>query len=408
MIQFSALHALLKRAAAPAAPSAIALTRKLAYASGDAAGPSVADTLAIALNGLDDSALVDYLSAVASELADKWRFVIHQLNLAKGGTALLVDLRRRLLALARAQPELLSLEKELQQTLTSWFNGGFLMLRRIDWDSPASLVERLMKYEAVHPIASWNAMQRRLASDRCCFGFFHPAMPDDPLIFVQVALTREISATIAPIFEASVDIDPAPTTAIFYSISNCQRGLNGIPFGNLLIKRVVTELRRELPSLTTFATLSPIPGFRRWLERATDDQTGLSDVDRGLLAKPDWWNLLADREALETPLTRAVARYLMLAPDGRGLDPVAHFHLSNGARVERINWLANMSNSGLAQSYGMMVNYLYRLDHIEQAQDSYRSGRVPCARPVETLLKPPRKGPFRKTGHHQRGSLVHG
>lgn len=411
-MQFPAIHALLKRSLSPASPSAIHLTRQLASVSGDSAGPRVANALATELSGLDDSRVAEYFSAVASELTAEWQTVIHQLNLAEGGTALLVDLRRRLLALAKAQPELMLLERELQHTLTSWFNGGFLTLRRIDWDSAASLLERLMKYEAVHPIASWGHMRRRLASDRRCFGFFHPAMPNEPLIFVQVALTRDISAEIKPILEASVAPDPAPTTAIFYSISNCQRGLNGIPFGNLLIKRVVAELHRALPSLTTFSTLSPIPGFRRWIERSGEDVSGLSDAELGLLEMPHWWDRPEDRTTLEAPLLRAAARYLTLAPGGRALDPVAHFHLSNGARIERINWLANLSSGGLGESHGLMVNYRYRLDRIEKSQDSYRMGKVPRARAIDALLRPPRWMPFLgsefQSRAHSRRSFIDG
>jgi len=406
-MRFPAIHALLKRSLIASAPSAISLTRQLAMASGDAAGPRVANALAAELGGLDDDRLSDYFTAVASELATEWQTVIHQLNLAQGGTALLVDLRRRLLALARSQPELATLERELQRTLASWFNGGFLTLRRIDWDSSASLLERLMTYEAVHPITSWAQMQRRLARDRRCFGFFHPAMPDEPLIFVQVALTRQISAAIAPILEEPVRDDPEPTTAIFYSISNCQKGLSGIPFGNLLIKRVVTELHRELPSLTTFSTLSPIPGLRRWIERADASQTGLSVADRADLQAPDW-RTHPDSATLEAGLLRAAARYLTTAPEGRGLDPVAHFHLSNGARVERINRCANLSANGLAESYGLMVNYLYRPERIEHAQKAYHSGKVERARSVDVLLRAPPRKAVPASDPQSRRSLIHG
>ncbi|MBP7334277.1 malonyl-CoA decarboxylase family protein [Niveispirillum sp.] len=408
MMHLPSIPALLKRSLSPAPPSAIDLTRQLAKASGDAAGPRVANALAVELGGLEDSRFSEYFAAVARELAAEWQIVIHQLNLAAGGTALLVDLRRRLLVLAKSQPELKPLERQLQQTLTSWFNGGFLTLRRIDWDSPASLLERLMRYEAVHPITSWANMRRRLAGDRRCFGFFHPAMPNDPLIFVQVALTREISQTIKPILEAPIGDDPAPTTAIFYSISNCQRGLNGIPFGNLLIKRVVTELHQELPSLTTFSTLSPIPGFRQWIERNDGGTTGLSAADTALLATPHWWDHPESYPALELPLTRAAARYLTLAPEGRAPDPVAHFHLSNGARVERINWRANLSDNGVAESYGLMVNYRYRLDHIQKAQLGYRAGKVPRAWAIDALLHTPLRMPFLRSDANTRRSVIHG
>lgn len=409
MMPFPAFRALMKRSLTSASPSAIDLTRQMAKASGDAAGPRIANVLAAELNSLDDGALADYFAAVASELASDWRTVIHQLNLAEGGTVLLVELRRKLLTLAKSQPELVPLERELRHTLISWFNGGFLTLRRIDWDSPASLLERLMDYEAVHPITSWTNMQRRLADDRRCFGFFHPGLPNDPLIFVQVALTREISGAIQPILDAPTGGgNLTPTTAIFYSISNCQRGLNGIPFGNLLIKRVVTELHRELPCLTTFSTLSPIPGFRRWIEGNEEEARRLSVADRAMLAAPHWWDHPEDGAALELPLARAAARYLTLAPEGRAHDPVAHFHLSNGARLERINWRANLSDRGLAESYGLMVNYRYRLEHIEKAQSSYRLGKVVRARSIDALLRTPLQSPFLRNSQISLRSFIHG
>ncbi|MFC3051415.1 malonyl-CoA decarboxylase domain-containing protein [Kordiimonas pumila] len=378
----------------PDAQTALSLTRQLAKAKGDAAGPRVANTLVAELSSLDDDKLAEYFDAVARELVAEWQTVIHQINLAKAGTALLVDVRRRLLPLVKSKPELKPLDRELQKTLTSWFNGGFLTLRRIDWDSPASLLERLMKYEAVHPITSWVDMRRRLAADRRCFGFFHPSMPDEPLIFVQVALTHEISATIKSILEAPIVEDPTPSTAIFYSISNCQKGLSGIPFGNLLIKRAVNELYHEIPSLKTFSTLSPIPGFRRWVMNNTDIITGLTSADKAALEVPRWWENPESCAVLELPLSKAAARYLTLAPQGRAPDPVAHFHLSNGARLERINWQANLSENAIAESYGLMVNYRYRPNYIEKCQEAYRLGRVSRARSVEGLLQTPLRMPF--------------
>jgi malonyl-CoA decarboxylase len=281
---------------------------------------------------------------------------------------------------------------------SSWFNRGFLVLRRIDWSTPAMVLEKIIRYEAVHRIKSWDDLRRRIdPADRRCYAFFHPALVDEPLIFVEVALTREIPDAIAPILSVqrqSVASDRV-STAVFYSISNCQRGLAGVSFGSFLIKQVVEEIRRENPRLQTFVTLSPVPDFARWLERErkTENSLALSEEDKAALAgldRPGWWQLAEVREPMHEPLIRAAAWYFLRARNGRGLpvDAVARFHLGNGARLERLNWLADASERGISQSYGVMVNYLYDLDHIEQNHEAYAEGRaVVAANGVKRLVR---------------------
>jgi malonyl-CoA decarboxylase len=279
------------------------------------------------------------------------RRLINQLNLAPQGTPRLISLREDLLAVPRSarSPGLAALDRELESAFTAWFNAGFLELRRIAWDSPASLLEHIIRYEAVHEIAGWEDLRRRVEpADRRCYGFFHPQMRDDPLIFVEVALTAQLPGAIHQIIaEERETIAPLEAScAIFYSISNCQIGLKGIPFGNHLIKRVVGLLKEELPHLTTFATLSPVPGFARWLAREQGSDAGAPEADE---------------------LRSLAARYLVTA-QGSGkqpLDPVARFHLGNGARLEAIHADADLSPNGQKQAHGVMVNYLYDLDEIE-------------------------------------------
>ncbi len=274
--------------------------------------------------------------------------LIRLLNLAPGGTRRLIAMREDLLCAADKSAGLSALDANFEDLFSEWFNAGFLELRRIDWNSPASVLERIIQYEAVHSIEGWGDLRRRVEpADRRCYGFFHPQMADDPLIFVEVALMDQLPDAIADIIaEERSSTDPrAASHAIFYSISNCQEGLRGIPFGNFLIKQVVGLLREELPQLQTFATLSPVPGFAKWLA----DQ-----VEKGVTAP--------------TEVLRAMAaRYLLTVRHASGdvLDPVARFHLGNGARLEAIHAHADRSTKGLAQSHGVMVNYLYDLSEIE-------------------------------------------
>jgi malonyl-CoA decarboxylase len=325
--------------------------------------------------------------------------LFRRLNLAPGGTERLVRMREDVLAAAVAHPELETVDADFRHLFASWFNRGFLELRRIDWNTPALVLEQIMRYEAVHKMANWDELRRRIdPEDRRCFAFFHPQLPGEPLIVVQVALTREIPEAIAPLLAADRRPIAAPraTTAAFYSISNCQDGLRGIPLGNFLIKQVVEELKRELPNLRTFVTLSPVPGFMNWLgrERAARTSSWLTDSDRQTLATidaPDWPQDAAKTRTLRPVLTAALAEYLLRARNrsGRPLDPVARFHLNNGARLEQINWLGDVSANGLSLAAGFMVNYLYDLFQIERNHEAFaREGRVITAGAVQRRLRP--------------------
>ena len=327
--------------------------------------------------------------------------LLRQFNALPEGVKFLVDRRAELMALRGRDPALRGLEQDLKGLLANWFDIGFLELKRITWDSPAALLEKLMAYEAVHTIRGWNDLKNRLEADRRCFAFFHPRMPEEPLIFVEVALVSGMTDNIHTLLDEAAPVgDPhRADTAIFYSISNCQRGLAGISFGDFLIKRVVDALATELPRLRIFATLSPVPGFRAWLTRAAAEGElplpaeasapgSVGDLDM-LLDTPDWPET-DQAMALKEPLMRLCARYLVheRAPSGRALDPVAHFHLSNGARVERLNWLGDTSVKGLQQSAGIMVNYLYRQADIEANHESYRdAGRVAAAASIRNLAR---------------------
>jgi len=315
--------------------------------------------------------------------------LFRRLNLAPGGTAALVRMREQLLDAMDHRDDLGVVDADFVHLFSSWFNRGFLVLRRIDWSTPANILEKIIKHEAVHEIKSWDDLRRRIdPPDRHCYAFFHPALVDEPLIFVEVALMRDIPGAIAPILAAQRDtLDPArTTTAVFYSISNCQRGLAGVSFGNFLIKQVVEEISRDIPRLSNFVTLSPVPGFAEWLrrERQADTSKALSAEDLDALRKLDvegWWQRPDLREAVEEPLLRAAAWYFLHARNRRGLplDPVARFHLGNGARLEQIHFLADGSDKGMRQSHGVMVNYLYDLDDIEKNHEAYAASRVVAA-----------------------------
>jgi malonyl-CoA decarboxylase len=320
--------------------------------------------------------------------------LIRRLNRAPGGTSALVAMRTDLLGLMKGHKDLAALDRDIAHLLSSWFNRGFLVLRKIDWSTPANILEQIIRYEAVHEIRDWNDLRRRIDPvDRRCYAFFHPALVDEPLIFVEVALTEQIPGAIAPLLAADrqlVAIERA-RTAVFYSISNTQRGLGGISFGSFLIKQVVEELRRELPKLDNFVTLSPVPGFMQWLKQAPD--VPVSDEDRvllGHLEQPDWIKnpeLAAQLRAILEPLA---AYYFLKArtPKGRLIDSVARFHLGNGARLERIDWLGDLSPKGLRESAGLMVNYLYRLDDIEKNHEAYANqGEIAASSAVKKLLK---------------------
>jgi malonyl-CoA decarboxylase len=318
--------------------------------------------------------------------------LIRRLNRAPNGTSDLVDMRADLLTLMNSHKDLAALDRDVVHLLSSWFNRGFLVLRRIDWSTPANILEQIIRYEAVHEIRDWDDLRRRIDPvDRRCYAFFHPALVDAPLIFVEVALTETIPSAIAPLL--AVDRQPVPTdrarTAVFYSISNTQRGLGGISFGNFLIKQVVEELRRELPKLDTFVTLSPVPGFMPWLKQTSD----VTEEDREILKaldEPQWYENAETTALLRAVIEPLAAYYFLKArtPKGRLIDPVARFHLGNGARLERINWLGDLSPKGLRESAGVMVNYLYRLEDIEKNHEAFANDdEVVASSAVKRLLK---------------------
>lgn len=320
--------------------------------------------------------------------------LLRKFNTLQSGPRFLVELRRELLDRKKAYPELRFLERDLKELLASWFDVGFLDLRSINWNAPASLLEKLGHYEAVHRVRSWHDLKNRLDADRRCYAFFHPCMPEEPLIFVEVALVNGLADQIQGLLdEDALVLDPNDAdTAIFYSISNTQLGLAGISFGNFLIKQVVDRLRHEQPNLKQFATLSPIPGFKRWMDGAIkqgelellpSEKKKLKVITSGdgsaqevvkLLNSVRWAKDETLCDILKPALMRFCSLYLLKAKRGNGrqaLDPVAHFHISNGASIQRLNWMADTSGKGLRESAGMMVNYLYRLDRIEKHHEDY-------------------------------------
>lgn len=323
--------------------------------------------------------------------------LVRRLNLAPGGTERLVRMREDVLALLATHPALAVVDHDFVHLLSSWFNRGFLELRPITWETPAAILEKVIRYEAVHEIASWEDLRRRLEpGDRRCFAFFHPALPGEPLIFVEVALTATIPQTIAPLLSGTHARESGTLrTAVFYSISNCQPGLRGISFGNFLIKQVAEELKREFPSLRTFITLSPVPGFTAWLrsESAAGAPGFLRPADRKAIAtldRADWAADTTTVKRLRTFLLAAVAHYLLQAKTGAGrpVDPVARFHLGNGARLEKVDWMGDASRKGLRQGAGFMVNYRYDLAVVERNHEAYaRRGEVVASAAVKGLLR---------------------
>ena len=317
--------------------------------------------------------LVRLQAAVESprqELFRRW-------NMAPGGTATLVAMRRRLLQTLDAHPDRDGLDADLVHLFRSWFNRGFLVLQRIDWRTPAVVLERLIEYEAVHEIQGWRDLRRRLQADRRCYAFFHPALPDEPLIFIEVALTRGMTGQVQPLLalDSAVDDPERADCAIFYSITNCQEGLRGVSFGNFLIKQVVEGLGREFPRVKTFATLSPIPGFRAWL---SETEARWRDFDPTTASA-----------SVKAELSALCARYLMQARRQKEpLDPVARFHLANGARLERLNWMGDTSRAGLDRSVGLMANYVYRLTDVEKNHEAYAAKYEVIASPdIERLAR---------------------
>lgn len=325
--------------------------------------------------------------------------LFRRLNLAPEGTHVLVRMREALFEAIAAEPELKGIDEDFRHLFGSWFNRGFLVLRRIDWRTPANVLEKIIRYEAVHEIQGWDDLRRRLEpADRRCFAFFHPQLVDDPLIFVEVALTGDIPRSIGEVLEPDRAILPAQqaTTAVFYSISNCQEGLRGISFGNFLIKQVAEDLKRELPGLDTFVTLSPVPGFARWLAGIAEEPGDLvlTNEERSELARPAGETISLDdatKARRDKLLGQMTAQYMLRSrtASGRVIDPVARFHLGNGARLERINVGGNLSARGLRESHGVMVNYRYDLDDIETNHEAFATrNTVVASSSVRKLLRP--------------------
>jgi len=359
-----------------------------------------------------EMALTELQNAVESPKQEFFR----RLNMAPGATAKIVAMRKELLGFLGDDPSLGEIDRDLYHLLQSWFNRGFLVLRRIDWQTPAAILEKIIAYEAVHEIDGWDDLRRRVEpADRRCFGFFHPSLVDEPLIFVEVALTNSVSGDIASLLEPldseAGAVQTMPTTAVFYSISNCQEGLRGVSFGNFLIKQVVDELSKEFASLNTFVTLSPVPRFAHWLDQVQKDYTEkgiLSASERealGRLRELDWWENESASESLRDTLMPLAAKYFLEAKDrhGRPVDPVARFHLGNGARLERINWMADLSGQGLKQSHGLMVNYLYDTREIEANHEAYANeSTVAASRVVKGYLKAGARGTEKSALHSLR------
>lgn len=363
------------------------------------------------LETADDSSFQKVADRMRAALISPRQQLLTQFNALPEGIKFLVDLRADILAFRTSQPQLAVLDSELKHLLATWFDVGFLSVQRISWQSPAALLEKLMVYEAVHAINSWSDLHNRLESDRRCYAFFHPGMADEPLIFIEVALVNGLATSVQELLDESAPETEAEeaNTAIFYSISNTQKGLQGISFGPFLIKQVVTSLRQQLPNLKTFSTLSPIPGFRRWLLSYFEQTEVTAEQDSALQALSDaaqilkvaadpetvfntqnWWENQDVAALLQEPLLSLCARYLHEAreKDQAPIDPVARFHLGNGARIERINWLGDTSAKGMRESCGLMVNYLYQLKEIEKNIEAYAASKeIAAATRVRNLLR---------------------
>lgn len=315
--------------------------------------------------------------------------LFRRLNLATGGIATLIEMRLRILRGVDEHPPWAVASADLAHLLRSWFNGGFLEFRRIDWRTSPAVLDNLIKYEAVHQIRDWRELRRRLQDDRRCFGFFHPALPDEPLVFTELALTSGLNAKVQPLLDPdSTVVDPASCSyAVFYSISSCHEGLRGVSLGNALIRRAVDSLRREFPRLKAFATLSPVPGFRAWLTGAARDGNRRSAEIVARLDESNWFGEGVQSAELERQLVPLCASYLLFAKRGQEpADPVARFHLANGARLERLNWMGDTSAAGIGRSAGLTANYVYTLSEIERNHLAYVTERkVVASRFIERL-----------------------
>ncbi|HEY5720392.1 MAG TPA: malonyl-CoA decarboxylase family protein [Gammaproteobacteria bacterium] len=420
-----------------------ALCTQLLHGSGEASGTALAREVVQLIEGLDDAGRLDFLEMLANDFgpdrdailaaADAYRAapddldaylalqdtvepprqeLLRRINRAARATTLLVQLRAGLLRHLRQRPQLRAIDADFRHLFHSWFNRGFLELRRIDWESSAAVLERLIHYEAVHLIQGWGDLRRRLADDRRCFAFFHPALPDDPLIFVEVALVKGLPAGAAPLLDLDTPLlDPASAdSAIFYSINNCQDGLRGVSFGNFLIKQVMAELVAEFPQIERYATLSPIPRFAEVVRGLGDAGNPIGPLRAAALLAEDAdalcsaaevgdpvqallqlldGDLAAQRELLAAPLARLALAYVARARGSRSVfDPVAQFHLANGARLERVNPYADLSSERLRGSFGVMVNYLYDPDSVERNHERFvNEGVVAVSKPLQKELR---------------------
>jgi len=336
--------------------------------------------------------------------------LLRRLNRAPGGTAAVVEMRRDLLTLLNKKPELMGLDYDMRHLLSSWFNPGFLKMHRVDWKSPAEILEKIIAHEAVHAIDGWDDLRRRLQPDRRCFAFFHPQLPDEPLIFVEVALLPEIPVAIMPLVDKKstpVEQTNQFKVAAFYSISNCESGLRGVSMGNFLIKRVAEQLHAEFPGLKTFVTLSPIPGLMEWItagahlgdlpssdkikpavRKARDDALELLKLNGSnwmdKLGKAWHPDQCSEREKAAYMALTAI--YLTTVTPSRDGNSVAKFHLGNGAKLHQINWAGDLSKNGLRQSAGLMVNYLYDLSSVEENHERFVNGEMIYSRSVSKLM----------------------
>ncbi|MBP7003466.1 malonyl-CoA decarboxylase [Amaricoccus sp.] len=412
-------------AAATAAPDLTELAGLLLSRRGEASGVALAGALVAAFDAAGPEARLAFLASLADSFGPdrdaveaamaavrtdapgalealhaaaepRRQELLRRVNLAPGGTAALVRMREELLPRLRERPDLRTVDADFAHLFGSWFNRGFLVLRHIDWTTSAHILDKIIRYEAVHAIRNWDDLRARLQpSDRRCYGFFHPQLVDEPLIFVEVALTQAIPDNVADL----LDLEREPiaareaTTAVFYSISNTQKGLAGVSFGNFLIKQVVEDLKAELPNVKTFVTLSPAPGFAAWLKREAEAESALIGAEAraalALVAEPGWHLDPEKAEVVRAALLPLAAHYFLKAKDraGRPVDPVARFHLGNGARLERLNFLGDVSPNGLRQAHGLMVNYLYDLGQIEKNHEALaEKGRIAASDEVRRAL----------------------
>ena len=364
----------------------------------DEFGVESADLENAAKTYIADPKNAEALQDLQANVTPAWSKLFTQFNALPSGVKFLVDMRTDLVRYSRDDMDLVPLDRDLRNLLVSWFDVGFLDLRRLTWNEPAALLEKLIDYEAVHEIQSWGDLKNRLDVDRCCYAFFHPRMPEEPLIFVQVALVNGMSRYIANLLDdkAPVEDPESADTAIFYSISNTQPGLRGVSLGDFLIKRVVDDLKQRFPNLGTFATLSPIPRFRAYVERLvqSDDPDPLDASQAELirdkvLGSDDWYHDENVTKLVEPVLSSLCAHYLVREKRGAGAaDSVANFHLTNGARIEHINWLGDTSAQGMSRSLGLMVNYYYHLPKIEKNHEAYvGQGEITVSSAVRSLLK---------------------